>query len=667
MSDAPAPPRLIAWELTRACPLACRHCRASAQAEADSNELTPDEARQVLEKLAAWAKPLLILTGGEPMLREDLWDLVPRARELGLPVALAPCGMLVDEAAARRMVEAGIRMISLSLDGPTAEAHDAFRGVEGAFDGVMRAVDAARAAGLPFQVNTTVTRANAASLPQMLALARRLGAACFNPFLLVPTGRGKALAAQELSAEAYEEALRFLAEAEKQADVPIRVTCAPHYQRVRVEAGLEPVKPGSAGCLGGKSFAFISHTGVVQICGFLDVACGALREADYDFRRVWEGSEVLRRVRNVDSYGGACGVCEYRRVCGGCRARAFAATGDYLAEEPLCGYVPRAEAAAGDRALLAALQARLPIEREPFAALAEHLGRETKAVLETVRSLVTDGTVRRIGPVFNSGRLGYRSTLVAARVEQDRLDIVAAAVSARPGVTHNYAREGGPYTLWFTLTAPSREALEAELAAIASETGVELHPAPALTRYKIRAVFGEAEPPPPVPLDKGNVLVAALTDDERALVRAVQDGLAPAAAPFDAVAEAVGRPMDWVLGTLRGWLADGTVRRFGAVVRHRRLGYTANGMAAFAVPDERIDAAGTHLAARADVTHCYHRPALPDFPYTLYTMLHGSDESGVRALAAELAAEVGAADHAVLFSTREYKKASMRYFVEDPT
>jgi len=345
--DTPFLPRLIAWEVTRSCPLACKHCRAAARNEPYEGELSTDECRRLLENIARLARPTIILTGGEPMLREDIYELASYADGLGLPVVMAPCGKMVDEKAVEQMKRAGIRCISISIDGATAEAHDAFRGVQGAFDMACRAAEAARGGGLPFQINTTVTRENRDDLPALRDLAVRLGADVFNPFLLVPTGRGKDLAGQELSAAEYERTLGWLAEAERDGPIRIRVTCAPHYSRIRDQrarrAGETPedTPPFSRGCMGGKTFAFISHTGKVQICGFLEEEAGDLREADLDFARVWRESPLFAAVRNVDAYHGRCGVCEYRRVCGGCRARAFAFTGDVLAEEPFCVYQPR--------------------------------------------------------------------------------------------------------------------------------------------------------------------------------------------------------------------------------------------------------------------------------------------------------------------------------------
>jgi heme b synthase len=366
-------PRLIAWEVTRSCPLACKHCRAAAHLEPYAGELSTDECRRVLENIASFAKPTMILTGGEPMLRTDIYEIADYAHRLGMPVVMAPCGKFVDDEAVSRMKKAGIRCISISIDGATAASHDAFRGIKGAFRFAIQATEAARRGGLDFQINTTVTQHNLAELPAILDLAVRLGATVFNPFLLVPTGRGKDLAGQEISPEDYERTLHWLAAQEGRTDIRLRVTCAPHYTRIlhqrrllktrdsplfsagekgSGEKGSDPVSvqgadpfptAGGKGCLGGKTFAFISHLGKVQICGFLETECGDLRRENFDFCKIWENSSVFLAMRDVDRYHGKCGRCEYRRICGGCRARAFAMTGDYLAEEPFCIYQPRAK------------------------------------------------------------------------------------------------------------------------------------------------------------------------------------------------------------------------------------------------------------------------------------------------------------------------------------
>ena len=348
------PPRLIAWELTRTCRLNCRHCRASAENKHYDNELTTGQCFRLLDNIAAFSKPIIILTGGEPMLRADLYDIAAHGSSLGLRMVLATCGTLINDGSIRKIIDSGIQCISFSLDGATADSHDGFRRVSGAFDTVIAAAAATRRNGLPFQINTTIAQHNLDELPRLLELSQELGAITFNPFLLVPTGRGKDLADQELSAQQYERTLQWLADHRVNSGIELRVTCAPHYQRIIRQSSDEQSCdsrsdcPGpkeshsyASGCMGGKTFAFISHVGCVQLCGFLDLAAGDLRQNDFDFADIWKNSELFRQVRDVNSYRGKCGYCEYRRLCGGCRARAYALTGDHLDSEPFCIYQPR--------------------------------------------------------------------------------------------------------------------------------------------------------------------------------------------------------------------------------------------------------------------------------------------------------------------------------------
>ncbi len=344
----PNTPRMIAWEVTRRCNLNCIHCRASADNKIPEGELSTREALDFLDHLAGWAKPVIILTGGEPLLREDVFELAAQGTALGLRMVMAPNGTLVTAEAAKRMKDSGIKRVSISLDGAARETHDQFRQVDGAFQGALRGIEELRRAGVEFQVNTTITRKNLSEIPALLDFSVHLGAAAHHFFLLVPTGRGKDLVDQSIDAVEYEKVLNWLYDQREKAPIHIKATCAPHYyrimrQRARQEGkkisyeshGLDAV---TRGCLGGISFCFISHVGQVQPCGYLELSAGNLRQTP--FREIWERSELFLKLRNFDDYKGKCGVCEYRKVCGGCRARAYEATGDVLAEEPLCTYMP---------------------------------------------------------------------------------------------------------------------------------------------------------------------------------------------------------------------------------------------------------------------------------------------------------------------------------------
>ena len=342
--------RLVAWEVTRNCNLSCIHCRASASKGPFPDELDADASLTLLDQISEAGKPVVILTGGEPLLRTDIFELARHGTRKGLRMVMAPNGTLITEAIAREMAEAGIQRISISLDGATKESHDRFRQVDGAFEGALRGIKWAKKAGVDFQINTTITLQNLEEMPKIQELAVKLGAVAHHIFLLVPTGRGKYIADQEISAQQYEHTLNWFYDQRDKVPLQLKATCAPHYYRILRERahkegktvtfkthGLDAV---TRGCLGGTSFCFVSNTGIVQPCGFLDLNCGSVKEAS--FRVIWNESEIFKTLRNFNNLKGKCGRCEYRKVCGGCRARAYEATGDYLAEEPLCLYQPRA-------------------------------------------------------------------------------------------------------------------------------------------------------------------------------------------------------------------------------------------------------------------------------------------------------------------------------------
>ncbi len=340
--------RLVAWEVTRTCNLACVHCRAAALDRPYENELSTEECRAFLDEVASFSKPIIILTGGEPLLRPDIFEIAAYGHRKGLRMTMAVNGTLLTRERARQMIEAGIQRISISLDGASAATHDAFRQVEGAFEGALHGVANARAEGLDFQINTTITQANLRDLPAIQELVVSLGAVAHHIFLLVPMGRGKEIEETAISAEDYEKTLHWFYEQRQHVPLQLKATCAPHYYRILRERsksegldvtfqthGLDAV---TRGCLGGVGFAFVSHVGQVQPCGYLELDSGNIREKP--FREIWEKSPVFLNLRDFKKYEGKCGRCRYVRVCGGCRARAYESTGNYLAPEPLCLYEP---------------------------------------------------------------------------------------------------------------------------------------------------------------------------------------------------------------------------------------------------------------------------------------------------------------------------------------
>ncbi len=343
--------RLVAWEVTRNCNLNCAHCRAAATNQDYAGELDTPAALRLLDRIAEVGQPIVILTGGEPLMRPDIFELAEYGTAKGLRMVMAPNGTLITEAVAQKMAASGIQRISVSLDGATKERHDGFRGVDGAFEGALRGIEAAKSQGIEFQINTTISKYNYDQIPEILKLAENLGAVALHIFLLVPTGRGKYIVDQAINAEEYEYTLNWFYDQKQKTNLQLKATCAPHYyrilrQRARQEGlsvtydthGLDAV---TRGCLGGTSFCFISHTGIVQPCGFLDLNCGDVTQTP--FSEIWWHSEIFNQLRDFDNLKGKCGACEFKSVCGGCRARAYEATGDYLAEEPLCSYQPRSK------------------------------------------------------------------------------------------------------------------------------------------------------------------------------------------------------------------------------------------------------------------------------------------------------------------------------------
>jgi heme b synthase len=339
--------RMVAWEVTRSCNLACVHCRASSVLGPYEGELDTARCLRLLDEIAAFSQPVIILTGGEPLLRPDIFEIAAYGDSKGLRMVMATNGTLVDDATAGKIRDAGIRRVSISIDGVDAERHDAFRQVSGAFQGALSGIEALKRAGVEFQVNTTITQMNLDQVEGLLALAQKLGAAAHHVFLLVPTGRGKEMAHQAISPEDYEKTLDWFYEAGLSCPMQLKATCAPHFYRIYHQRKKErseksvpenPLHAMTRGCLGGSSFVFISHRGQAQPCGYLELDCGQLREKS--FEEIWKDSAIFRDLRDLRKYRGKCGRCEFITVCGGCRARAYEKTGDYLAEEPLCIYEP---------------------------------------------------------------------------------------------------------------------------------------------------------------------------------------------------------------------------------------------------------------------------------------------------------------------------------------
>lgn len=329
-------PKTMAFEVTGRCRFECRHCRAQVR-RGGLEELNTQQCKQILLAVADYTKCTLIFTGGEPLEREDMLDLIDYSRSMGLQPVLATCGYQIDDAMMARLQTAGIQALSLSLDGASRETHDVFRQASGGFDAVMRAAELARAHGIPFQINTTLSRINRDEVIAIANLAVELGAMCFNPFILVPTQAQQDLHDQLLDPVEYETLLNELLQIKMTVPVDMRVTCGPQFSRlIQDQTSAEKRVGVNNGCLGGHDFGFINRRGDVQTCGFLNLKAGNLLENNYDFAGIWKESRLLQQIRDRRHYSGRCASCSDLNICGGCRARAFAAEGDYLAADPLC-------------------------------------------------------------------------------------------------------------------------------------------------------------------------------------------------------------------------------------------------------------------------------------------------------------------------------------------
>jgi len=344
-------PKWIAWEITRRCNLKCVHCRSSSGLEAKGHpDFTLDEAKRVLDDIASYAKPVVVLSGGEPLLRPDVFEIATHGTGLGLRMCLATNGTLVTQEICGKIKAAGIKMVSLSLDGASAEVHDDFRCQPGAFAGTLNAARLFKENGISFLINSSFTKRNQGEIPKIYQLAKEIGATAWYMFMIVPTGRGEDIMDELIAPEDYEKLLVWHYDMEKgEKDILVRPTCAPNYYRVVLQQAKEQGDDyqrrtlqfstgGSKGCLAGQLISLIDVDGNVLPCSYFPMAAGNIREKS--FKEIWERSELFQDLRNFKAYKGRCGTCEYVNVCGGCRARAYAVTGDYMAEEPYCTYIP---------------------------------------------------------------------------------------------------------------------------------------------------------------------------------------------------------------------------------------------------------------------------------------------------------------------------------------
>ncbi|AFV11735.1 radical SAM domain-containing protein [Thermacetogenium phaeum DSM 12270] len=480
---------LVSWNTTNACNLRCPHCYRDAGQKAPQ-ELTTAEGCELIEEVWRSGFRIMVFSGGEPLLRPDLFDLIDRARSRGLRPVLGTNGTLITREVARDLKKAGAAAVGISIDSIDREKHDRFRGVDGAWEATMEGIENCRAEGLPFQIHSTVFPWNYGEITDVTSLALQVGAHGHHVFFFVPTGRGRGNE-ESVAAEQVEDLLERLLSLQERLPLEIKPTCAPQFLRIARQKGIKT--RFKRGCLAGISYCIIAPEGDVYPCPYLDLSVGNVRETP--FSRIWENNPVLLRLR-TRKYEGYCGICRYRGICGGCRARAYAGPeADYMAEDRGCLYLLQEESKVSPLGtkLLLRLQEGFPLEKEPYAVLARELGVTEKEVLFALRWLKARGAIRRLGAIFDSRGLGYRSTLCAASVPEDQLEKAVAIINSYPGVTHNYLREHR-YNLWFTVTASSERALEDVVEEICKRTGIqEIYSFPSRKVYKIGVKFPEEE------------------------------------------------------------------------------------------------------------------------------------------------------------------------------
>jgi len=335
--------RLLFWESTIKCNLNCAHCRRVEDDDTVSSDLSTMQAKGMIDQLADLGRnqgfmPILVFSGGEPLCRDDIFELLDYAVAKKLKCALATNGTLINSSFAQKIKNSEIERVSVSLDGATSEIHNKLRKQEGSFEAALNGIGCLNDCGVPFQINMTITRHNVHQLNDIFVLAQKLGAVAVHLFMLVPVGCGEEFAPEDmLSPDEYEDLMHDVAQKEHAEQMEIKVTCGPHYERVVREQN-----PGqkriSKGCLAGSGVLFVGHSGDVFPCGYLPVNCGNILQTPLE--QIWTSSTDLARMRDTRQLKGKCSVCGYAKVCGGCRARAFAATGDYMQAEPMCTYTP---------------------------------------------------------------------------------------------------------------------------------------------------------------------------------------------------------------------------------------------------------------------------------------------------------------------------------------
>lgn len=505
-------PHLISWNITLRCPLRCAHCYVDAGELEAENVLSTEEAYGVIDQICELGNPVVILSGGEPLMRDDIFKIARYGTEKGLKMAMGTSGVLIDENIAQAIKNSGIRRVAISIDSADPKVHDLFRGLPGAWERAVQGIRHCKEAGIGVQINMTVLSPGIQAINDVVSLGTRLGVNDYQLFFPVPTGRGHEIS--WLTPQVYEDLIRDVLVTYQGTSVNIRPTCAPQFRRIADTLGISNPLWGK-GCIAGIRYCRIFADGGVTPCPYLPARAGNVRETT--LKTIWRESPVFAVLRDPLLLTGKCGRCGYKEVCGGCRARSYRTSGtmtdmcggiawpdhpegDLCGEDPWCRYEPEEETLEKphvfvdptDLALLDALQDDIPLVPRPFNVIATRLGISEGDVVHRVRRLQEQGIIRGLSPVLESRHVGLTATtLVALMVPDEQIQKVARLINAYPEVSHNYRRDHA-YSLWFTLAGKDEHRIREILQEIKEQAMLDegdILELPTVRRFKIDVRF----------------------------------------------------------------------------------------------------------------------------------------------------------------------------------
>lgn len=406
-------PSLISWNLTKMCNLRCPHCYLDAGKKAE-NELATVECFALIDEMKALGTEMLILTGGEPLLRRDIYDIATYASERGIWVVMGTNGVLITDQIVQKMLECGVKGVGISIDSLDPEKHDGFRGGPKSWEYSVRALEICRAHGLEVLVQTTITEANHDEIPALIDFARDKGAWSFNLYFLVQTGRGQNM--NDLSPQRTEAMLTNLAEVQSNyRPMLVRSKCAPHFKRIAFERALGGLESG--GCMAGTQYGRITPEGNVTPCPYMTVVAGNIRENN--FTKIWQTAPILQQLRDLNQLKGRCGDCEFKEICGGCRCRAYAAYGDYLQEDPACTYQPSGKPLPSEKITWSsAAESRL--QRIPIAFIREKVKKGVEAYAQRTGDVVITADLMKLATAGMERPAAFQKMPSFVEVDKER-------------------------------------------------------------------------------------------------------------------------------------------------------------------------------------------------------------------------------------------------------